>query len=150
MGEQVKGAFTLSFPPRMGKPVLPEPLFENWGLKGPTPSTQRCVHHCSFRVVEVCPVKEEGLSVVSCEVSVCTSFIYMVTEGRKLFTGGSYNHGSICQRRCDLGCNNCSCLMEGNPGPSDFVQGSTKFGNYGGIKFFSIDAEKGQRDAKVD
>ena len=88
-------------------------------------------------------MKKEGLSVVSCEVSVRTSFINMVTEGRKLLTGGPYDHGSICQRRCDLGCNNGSCLMEWNPGSSDLVQGSTKLGNNWGIKFFSIDAEEG-------
>ena len=37
MGEQIEGPFALSFSPGMGKPVLPEPLFEKGGLKGPTP-----------------------------------------------------------------------------------------------------------------
>ena len=96
MGKQIKRAFTLGFSSRMGRPVLPKPLFEKRNSEGPMPATQRSIDHGSFRVVEVCPMKEESLCVMRRKVSICTSSINVVTEDGKLFASGSYNHGSIC------------------------------------------------------
>ena len=101
VGEQIKGAFTLTFPPGRGEAVLPKPLFEERGPQGSMPSTQRFIDHCSFRIVKVRPMKKESLGIMSRKMPVRTSFVNMVTEGRQLFAGGSDYHGSICKGRRD-------------------------------------------------
>ena len=66
-------------------------------------------------------MKKKGLCVMCREVSVSTSFIYMITKDAELLASGSNYHGSVSQRRCNFGCNHCRSLMEWNPSSGDLV-----------------------------
>ena len=121
LGKQIKGAFTLSFSSRGGRPMLFKPLLKEWGTQSSVPSTEGSVDHGSLRVMEVRSMEEEGLSIMSSKASVRTRLVDVITESGQLLAGGSDDHCCIGKGGCDLGRNDSGSLMKGNPCLGNFI-----------------------------